>query len=322
MMAVKETATPLVTSVIPGWRVPLAFAIFVFLIGCASVAVKITYQELAPFWVATARFGLGALIFWGIAAVKKIPIPKGKALLGAVLYGVFGFGLSFVLMAWGLTETPASLYQILMALIPLATIFLSSLQGLESITARSIFGALLAIIGIIIVVGRSGAAQISFPHALAIIIAAVLVAESSVILKRFPPNPPVMTNAVSMTVGTLILGAASILSGEAWTIPTQISTWMAFIFLALLVTVIAFLLYVFVLGKWSASRTSYGFVLTPLVTVLVASVFTNETITTDFVLGAVFVLTGVFVGALLPGKKIEAHEECKDRSGQALPRCV
>ena len=163
-------------------------------------------------------------------------------------------------MAWGLTETPASLYQILMALIPLATIFLSALQGLESITARSIFGTLLAIVGIIIVVGGSGA--------------------------------------------------------------TQISTWMAFIFLVLFVTVIAFLLYMFVLGKWSASRTSYGFVLTPLVTVLVASVFTNEVITMNFVLGAVFVLTGVYVGALMNGKKVVAQEECKDRSGQTLPRCV
>jgi drug/metabolite transporter (DMT)-like permease len=322
-MAVKETAaTPLVTSVTPGWTVTLAFIFFVIFIGGASVAVRITYQELAPFWVATARFGLGALIFWVIAAVKKIPIPKGRALLGAVLYGVFGVGLSFVLMAWGLTETPASLYQILMALIPLATIFLSAVQGLESITARSILGALLAIAGIITVVGGSGSTNISIPHVIAIILAAVLVAESSVILKRFPHNPPVMTNAVSMSVGALILGAASILSGEAWTIPVQISTWMAFLYLVLFVTVIAFLLYIFVLGKWSASRTSYGFVLTPLVTVLVAAVIAGEVISINFVLGAAFVLAGVLVGALLPGKKIEAQEACQERSGQALPRCV
>ena len=94
------------------------------------------------------------------------------------------------------------------------------------------------------------------------------------------------------------------------------------IYLVLFVTVIAFLLYVFVLGKWSASRTAYGFVLTPLVTVLVASVFTNEAISINFVLGAVFVLAGVFVGALMTGKKTAAQEECKDRSGQALQRCV
>jgi len=243
-------------------------------------------------------------------------------LLGAVLYGFLGVGLSFVLIAWGLVETPASLYQILMALIPLATIFLSALQGLESITRRGILGSLLAIAGIVTTVGGSGSSDISIPHIIAILIAAMLIAESSVVLKRFPPNPPVMTNAISMTVGAIILGIASILSGEAWTIPNQISTWIAFLYLWIFVTVVAFLLYMFVLGKWSASRTSYGFVLTPLVTILVAAVIAGEKITLNFVLGAAFVLTGVLVGALLPGKKITAQEECKDRSGQALPRCV
>jgi drug/metabolite transporter (DMT)-like permease len=97
---------------------------------------------------------------------------------------------------------------------------------------------------------------------------------------------------------------------------------MAFLYLVLLVTVVAFLLYMYVLGKWSASRTSYGFVLTPLVTVLAAAVIAGETIYLNFAIGAVFVLGGVFVGALLPGKKPEAQEECKERSGQALPRCV
>lgn len=321
-MTVKETHAPSITLAVPERQVPLAFVLFVILIGGASVAIRVTYQELAPFWMATARFGLGALTFWIIAFIKKIPLPRGKSLLGAVLYGFLGVGLSFVLIAWGLVETPASLYQILMALIPLATIFLSALQGLESITRRGILGSLLAIAGIVTTVGGSGSSDISIPHIIAILIAAMLIAESSVVLKRFPPNPPVMTNAISMTVGAIILGIASILSGEAWTIPNQISTWIAFLYLWIFVTVVAFLLYMFVLGKWSASRTSYGFVLTPLVTILVAAVIAGEKITLNFVLGAAFVLTGVLVGALLPGKKITAQEECKDRSGQALPRCV
>ena len=64
------------------------------------------------------------------------------------------------------------------------------------------------------------------------------------------------------------------------------------------------------------------FVLTPLVTFLVASVVTNEAISINFVLRAAFVLAGSFVGVLMTGKKVAVQEECKDRSGQALPRCV
>jgi hypothetical protein len=86
---------------------------------------------------------------------------------------------------------------------------------------------------------------------------------------------------------------------------------------------IGFLLYMFVLGKWTASGTSYGFVIVPLVTIVVAATIAGETITLNFLLGAVFVLAGVFVGALLPSKaKPVEIEECKDRSGQVLPRCA
>jgi drug/metabolite transporter (DMT)-like permease len=132
-----------------------------------------------------------------------------------------------------------------------------------------------------------------------------------------------MTNAISMTVGGTVLAIVSLINGEAWTIPSEPETWIAYVYLVLFVTVLAFLLYMFVLGKWSASGTSYGFVLIPLVTIVVASLIAGEEITWNFLLGSGLVLAGVLVGALLPSKeKPEAVEVCKDRSGQVLPRCT
>ena len=106
-------------------------------------------------------------------------------------------------------------------------------------------------------------------------------------------------------------------------VPAQTDTWIAFLYLVIFVTVVAFLLYMWVLGKWSASGTSYGFVLVPLVTIVVASTLAGEVITWSFLAGAGLVLAGVLVGALLPSKaKPAAVEECKSRSGQVLPRCT
>ena len=108
-----------------------------------------------------------------------------------------------------------------------------------------------------------------------------------------------------------------------WTIPAQTNTWIAFLYLTVFVTVVALLLYTFVLGKWSASRTSYGFVLVPLVTIVVASTLAGEEITSNFLAGAGLVLVGVFVGALLPWTtKPAIAEACRARSGQMLPRCA
>lgn len=308
---------------LPERNVLLAFGAFIVVGGGASVAIRITYGEMAPFWAATSRFAIAALIFWGLVAARKLPLPRGRALLGAVLFGALTVGLAFALIGWGLVETPASVYQILMALVPLATLFLSSFQGVEAITQRGIIGSLLAVVGIAVTVAGTDASGISIPHIIAILVAAVFIAEGGVLIKRFPKNPPVMTNAIAMTTGTLILAAVSLLRGETWNAPTETDTWVAFIYLTLFVTVVAFMLYMFVLGKWTASGTSYGFVLVPLVTIVVAATVAGESITPAFLAGAVLVLAGVYVGALMPSKvKQEALWECQDQSGEVLPRCV
>jgi len=317
------TAQTATRSGLPERRVLVAFLLFILVGGGASVAIRMTYADMAPFWAAASRFLLGALALWVIAFFRRIPLPKGRALVGAVLFGALTVGFAFLLISWGLVATPASRYQILMATVPLLTIFLSSLHGIEAITRRGLLGSLLAVGGIAFTVGGTTASGLSLPHTVAILVAAAFIAEGGVVIKKFPPNPPVMTNAIAMSVGGLVLGTASLVSGEKWTLPAQTDTWIAFLYLVVFVTVLAFLLYMFVLGKWSASGTSYGFVLVPLVTIVVASTLAGEVITWSFLVGAGLVLAGVLVGALLPSRaKPTAVEECKSRSGQVLPRCT
>ena len=311
------------SSALPGRSILIPFSFFIVIVGGASIAIRVTYAELAPFWAATSRFALAALAFWALAFFQKLPVPKGRALLGASLFGALTVGLAFILIGWGLVATPASRYQVLMAMVPLLTLFLSSLHGLEAITRRGLFGSFLAVGGIAVTVGGASTSSISLPHMAAIVVGAVCIAEGGVLIKKFPPNPPVMTNAIAMTVGAMILGIASLVSGESWNIPTQTTTWLAFIYLLIFVTIVGFLLYMFVLGKWSASGTSYGFVMIPLVTIVAASALVGEEITSNFLIGAGLVQAGVIVGALLPSKtKPVVVEECKSRSGQVLPRCA
>ncbi len=307
----------------PEPTVLIAFLAFIVVGGGASVAIRMTYAELAPFWAGASRYLLGALAFWALAYFKRIPLPKGRALAGALLFGTLTVGLAFILIAWGLVATPASRAMILMATVPLVTVFLSSLQGLEAISGRGVFGALMAVGGIAFTVGGAMTSELSLPHIAALLLGAGFVAEGGVLIKKLPPNPPIMTNAIAATVGGFILAIASLISGENWTLPAQTSTWAAFLYLVIFVTILNFVLYMFVLGRWSASGASYGFVLMPLVTIVVASTLAGEEITPNSVLGAGLVLAGVLVGALLPSKaKPAIVEECKDRSGQVLPRCV
>jgi drug/metabolite transporter (DMT)-like permease len=314
---------------LPGRDVLTYFALFILLVGGAPVAMRIGFAELPPFWLGLNRFGLGALAFWLLALMRGLKVPKGRALAGTILYGTLGMGVSFILLAWGLTETPASLAAILMALVPLMTVVLAFLQGAERLSARGVIGALLAAAGIAVSVGGAAQGDVSMLHIAAIVMGTFFLAQSGIVIKTFPPTPPIMTNAVAMTVGALILGGASILRGEAWVIPTMSSTWAAVGYLVVFVSVLAFLFYMQVLTRWSASGTSYAFVLMPLVTVVVAALLTGEQIGPIFLLGTALVLAGVYVGALMPSreKPAKAHEmdmteACKDASGQVVSRCI
>jgi drug/metabolite transporter (DMT)-like permease len=218
---------------LPERSILVAFLLFIVVGGGASVAIRVTYAEMAPFWAAASRFVLGALALWTIAFLRRIPLPKGRALVGALLFGTLTVGLAFLLISWGLVATPASRYQILMATVPLLTIFLSSLHGIEAISRRGVFGSLLAVGGIAFTFAGPTASELSLPHTGAILVAAVFIAEGGVLIKKFPPNPPVMTNAIGMSVGGFILGIASLVSGEEWTIPTQTNTWIAFLYLVI-----------------------------------------------------------------------------------------
>ena len=279
-----------------------AFLALVIITGGASVAIRFTYTELPPFWSGAARFICGGLFFWAWVLIGRITLPKGKALVGAILFGALGMGLSFSLIYWGLVKTPASLYQTILALVPLLTLFFAFFHRLELFRSQGLLGALLTVAGIALAVGGSRGANLSFPRIMAIIGGAACLAEAGVVAKLFPPSHPVATNAVAMTVGAMILGLASFLAGEKPVIPTTVTTWIAFGYIVIFVTIITFRLYLFVLSRWTATGTSYHFVLIPLVTILLASWLADEHITWQFILGGALVILGVWVGALLPAK--------------------
>jgi len=74
----------------------IAFTFLVLIGGSNAVAVRFSNQELPPFWGAAIRFAAAALILWIIVAVRRIEIPRGRALTGVLIF--------VVMAAWLLGE--------------------------------------------------------------------------------------------------------------------------------------------------------------------------------------------------------------------------
>jgi drug/metabolite transporter (DMT)-like permease len=268
------------------------------LAGGNAVGVRFSNRELAPLWGAGLRFSLAAVVLMIVMAVFRLSVPRGRALVGALLYGILNFAVPFALAYYGLVRVHAGLGQTLLALVPLATLLLAVLQGQERLQAAAVVGTLLALGGVAVISQASIGGSVPTLSLLALVAGAVSFGEAAVVVRRFPRVHPVTMNALGMTTGAVLLVVGSMLAGEAIELPQRTATWIALGYLVLVGSVVVFVLYVVVLRYWSASRTAYGFVITPIVTVLLSAWLDKEPVGMELVVGGVLILAGVYVGAL------------------------
>jgi drug/metabolite transporter (DMT)-like permease len=112
-----------------------------------------------------------------------------------------------------------------------------------------------------------------------------------------------MTNAVAMATGAVVLLAISAVTGDRWALPTQGEVIWSLIYLVTLGSAGLFVVLLLVVRKWTASATSYAFVLFPVSTMLLGAWIADEPITGQGVAGAILVMSGVWFGALSPGAR-------------------
>jgi drug/metabolite transporter (DMT)-like permease len=282
-----------------GERVALAaFVASALLAGGNAVGVRFSNRELDPLWGAGLRFSLAAALLVAVMAVLRLPLPRGRALTGALLYGLFNFGASFALAYYALVRVHAGLGQTLLALVPLAALLLAVAQGQERLRLAAVVGTLLALVGVAVISGASLGKSVPLLSLLAVLGGVLCFAEAAVLVRRFPPVHPVTMNAVGMTTGAALLIAGSVIVGERFELPQRTATWFALGYLVVVGSVLVFVLYLVVLRHWAASRAAYGFVLTPVVTVALSAWLDDEPIRAGLVLGGLLVVAGVYVGAL------------------------
>lgn len=293
----------------------LAFAAIVLIGGTNFVAVRFSNRELAPFWGASLRFAVAALLLLGIGLVQRLPFPRGRALQGAIIYGALGFGAAYAFGYWGLRRVPAGLAAVVLASTPLFTFLLALLHNQERFRWPALVGSVVALVGIGVIFRGSVSADVPYLSMLAMVATAACAAESTIIVKQFPKTHPVSTNVIAMATGVVVLVILSLVLREPWVIPTQVSTQIALVYLILLGSAAVFVLFLFVLKRWTASAASYQFVLFPIVTIIVAALLERAPASPSLLIGGGLVLASVYAGVIsqpqaVEGKPKLASEPC------------
>lgn len=281
-----------------GYYHVLAIAVVVVW-GLTYISTKVLIQQgLHPHEIFFYRFLVAYAGIWLIAPHRlRARSWKDESLLA--LGGIFGGSLYFYTENTALGLTQASNVAFLLCTAPLLTAFLSAaLYKEDRLTGRLLSGSLLALCGVgLIVFGGKGGLKVSPAGDLLTLCAAFSWACYSLVIRRLSGRYPVSF----ITRKVFFYGVITILPLFALfpfrsniSILCQSEVWMNLLFLALVASLICFVVWNVALKKIGMMRTSNYIYLSPLVTLAASMCILGERLTFLSAVGAVCILGGVY----------------------------
>ena len=138
----------------------------------------------------------------------------------------------------------------------------------------------------------------------AVIGGAMCAAAANVATKVHGKNLPAATlNAAAMALGAVLLLGMSTASGDGVRLPHDTRTWTAVVYLALVGSVVAFLIYFSLLKTWNSTTVSFFAVFTPAIALFLGAAVLGERLSPWSLLGSVLILAGVSLTLVKPRKR-------------------
>jgi drug/metabolite transporter (DMT)-like permease len=269
--------------------------------GSTYLAIKYTVADLPPFLAMGCRFLLaGTLLLVIVAATRgRRALRMTRAQLGTaaacgLLMLVGGNGLVAVAEQY----VDSGLAALLIAATPLWVVVLRALLG-DRPAAATVGGLVLGIIGVGVLLrpGFGGAHGIG--PLLLVCLSSLLWSTGTVLATRRPlPVDPFTTTVVEMAVGGATMVALGSFGGEWGRVDlgaVATSSWVAFGYLVVVGSAVAYSAYVWLLANAPVSLvTTYAYV-NPAVAVVLGALFLAEPLTTPVLVGGGVIIAAVAV---------------------------
>jgi drug/metabolite transporter (DMT)-like permease len=291
--------------------VPLAVAVWLVLCliwGSTWLFIKLGLADLPPVSFAGIRFVVAAAVLWAIVAIRRTALPKGaRAFAFLALTGFLVFSVNYGLVFWGEARTSSGLAAVLQATIPAFGLVLShALLPSDRMTPPKVLGVALGIAGVAVIF--SDRAALAGSDALrggaAIVGSAFAVALANVLVKaRGASFDPVILSAVQMTFGLVPLVAAGfVLEGSPLSFRWTPRALVSLLYLALVGSVVAFLLFYWLLRRMDVTKVLLISLVTPVLAVALGAAVLGERLGARAFLGTALILVGVFLGVRRPAR--------------------
>ncbi|AZF30859.1 Permease of the drug/metabolite transporter (DMT) superfamily [Pseudomonas sp. R4-35-07] len=271
-------------------RDSLVAVLVAFLWGAQVTAVKVGGQELPPILMVAMRFALMAVVL-----VPFCGVPKRHELLPVFLIASLVGALHFGLLYCGIARVDASTSAVAYQLATPFTLLLAFAVLKERIGVQVLAGIVIALVGVLTVLGGIGQGG-ELSGILLVIAAAFVFAVGTVLTKRWGPfNPMAISAWTALIAAPELLMVSAAVEGHAWGSVLTASTraWAAVLYTAISGGLIGFGLWYWLLGRHAVQRLTPFLLLVPVFAVAVSQLLLHEGVSLSLIVGGVAVLVGV-----------------------------
>jgi drug/metabolite transporter (DMT)-like permease len=270
--------------------------------GTSFLWIKIAVAETGPLTLVGLRLLFGFLGLLVVLAVQRPKLPRDRRILLAFAFmGLFNTALPFFLITWGETRIASSLASILNGTVPLFTIIIAHFWlHDEKITLPRLGGLLVGFVGIVVLV--SGDLKPEGIHSDILGQLAVLAASMSYALaitfsrRHLRGQPPVLQTGMVLLIADSIIWATAFGGVERPLAPPHSPlAWFAILWLGLLGTCVAYLLFFWLINAWGPTRASLVTYIFPVIGLVLGLIFLHEAADWRLLLGSALIVGGIAV---------------------------
>ncbi len=266
--------------------------------GASFIFVKVGLAYSPPFIFAALRQLVGAAAMVPFLLNKREAIPKSRRELFLLfLLGIFNITLTNGASFTALKEVPAGLATVIAYTQPVWVFILAVVVLKEPSSPRKALGTILGFLGIaIIFLPGIQVSQAYLGGQTLLVFSSFAWAIGAILFKaKVKTESLYMVNFVMLLFGAAPLLGVSLLTENLGSIQWTPTFAVSLFQLGILAQSVGWTLWLFLIRRLGASRTSSSLFLTPIVTLVVGVIFLHESLSALEVIGASAALAGTYL---------------------------
>jgi len=276
--------------------------------GVSFIVVELILPYVPPFTLTLLRTLISVLMLLVLIRVAKASLPKTwQEWRPFFALALVNQAAPFALSSWGQLYIEGGLASILLSIMPMFTVLIAFwFTSDEPITLNKSLGIGLGLIGVIILIGPSALSGlgVNLVAQLAVVGSALLYAIGAVYTRYvYPLQPKGMSTwnlRLRITASQFICSAVlllpfSLIVDKPWLLRPPLLTWFHLLFLGIGVTLLATMVYFYLIEEFGAGTASMTIYLIPVAGVITGMIVLDEQLTLNMIIALGFILSGIFI---------------------------